>query len=194
MAGMRSHARLVLSLLEGGATWIQIREKQLPYPELLAQAGEALHSAALHNTTLVINDWVQLALETAISGVHLGQTDWAVREARIQLPGKIIGLSTHSLAQAREANRLPVDYISIGPIFATQTKTENPHLGVDVLRQVREVVSKPLVAIGGITLANVAQVWQAGADSVAVISDIMTHPDIAARTAEYLDLWKELHA
>ncbi|MBI4454913.1 MAG: thiamine phosphate synthase [Acidobacteria bacterium] len=194
LARIRSHFELVLALIAGGARWIQIREKELPHQELLVQVEQAVQQTLSRRITLVINDWIEMARSTGVSGVHLGQTDFPVEEARNQLPKKIIGFSTHSLEQARAANRLPVDYISIGPIFPTRTKTEYAPLGIEVLHEVRKVVSKPLVAIGGISLTNVAQVWAAGVDSVAVISDIMGSGDITSRAASYLRLWKKLNA
>lgn len=194
LSGARSHFRLTLDLIAAGATWIQIREKQSPAAEILEQIERAAACAFDRGVTLLINDWVEIARATRVSGVHLGQTDAAVEEARRVLPRKVIGFSTHSLQQAKAAARLPVDYLSIGPVFPTQTKTENPPLGLEVVRQVRGAVSKPLVAIGGINLTNVAEVWASGVDSVAVISDIMAHSDITERAAAYLDLWKQIHA
>ncbi|MBI2821726.1 MAG: thiamine phosphate synthase [Acidobacteria bacterium] len=188
-----THWELVEALLAGGAGWIQIREKQMHLSQLQVEIVRAAEAAA-NRATLVINDWVELASLPGIAGVHLGQGDLTVSEARRQLPARIIGLSTHSLEQAEQADRLPVDYIAIGPVFPTRTKSENPPLGMKIVGQVRRVVSKPLVAIGGVTLENAAEVWEAGADSVAVISDIMKHPDIAGRTADYFRLWNHLHA
>jgi thiamine-phosphate pyrophosphorylase len=115
--------------------------------------------------------------------VHLGQEDLPLHAARKLMSGKIIGISTHDVEQAREAEAGRADYIGFGPIFGTATKeTGYSARGLEMLRRVREVVSIPIVAIGGITEGNVKQVWQAGADSVAIISDILGADDIAAKT------------
>jgi thiamine-phosphate pyrophosphorylase len=182
-------------LISGGACWIQIREKQLPDEELIVQVEDAIQVAKPAGVKILINDRVGVALKTKADGIHLGQEDFPVEEARALLPHAIIGFSTHNLTQASSANSLAADYISIGPIFPTRTKTENPSVGIDVLRRVRREVSKPLVAVGGITLENVLQVWDAGADSVAVVSDIMKYRGhIGSRTAGYLKLWNKFHA
>lgn len=195
LGGARPHGDLVGLLISGGACWIQIREKQLADEELIVQVEEALHVAEPAGVKILINDRVEVALKTRADGIHLGQSDFPVEEARSLLPRAIIGFSTHNLAQATAANSLPADYISIGPIFPTRTKTENQPVGIDMLQRVRREISKPLVAVGGITLENVLQVWNAGADSVAVVSDIMKHgDDIGARTAGYLKLWNKFHA
>ena len=189
-----SHTELVSLLAAGGATWIQVRDKRPPDAELLAAVSEAAALARARNVTLLVNDWLDVALAAGAAGVHLGQDDLSVEEARRRFPGGIIGLSTHNLRQADAAGRLPVDYIAIGPIFRTATKTENAPLGLEVLRQVRRSVSRPLVAIGGITPENALLAWEAGADSVAVISDIIGSGDPAGRTALYFSLWKQFRA
>ena len=194
LARAGSHAELVRCLIAGGARWIQLREKDLPPEELSRQVRQSCEVADSAGVILVLNDWVDIAQTTSVAGVHLGQADLPAEEARQKLAVKIIGLSTHSLEQAQAAMRLPVDYIAIGPVFATPTNTDHPPLGIEVLHQVRSAVNKPLVAIGGITLSNVAEVWSAGVDSAAVISDIMGHRDIARQTENYLRLWNKLHA
>ncbi len=126
---------------------------------------------------LIINDRVDLALAVGAHGVHLGQDDMPPEAARKLLgPNAIIGYSTHNIEQAIAAINLPIGYLAIGPIFATTTKTDTaPVLGLDGLRAVREAIGGfPLVAIGGITHANAREVIRAGADSVAVISAVLT--------------------
>jgi thiamine-phosphate pyrophosphorylase len=193
LAGASSHAVLTRALVQGGARWVQIREKQMGRQTLALQV-EAAAGSMPEGGRLLINDWAEMARDPSLDGVHLGQEDMAPEEARRLLPGKIIGISTHSLQQARAASKLPVDYIAIGPVFATATKSGNPPLGTAALSAVRDAVDMPLVAIGGITLENVVQVWSAGVESAAVISDIMGSGDIAARTAAYLRLWSDLYA
>ena len=167
-----SHVDQVRLLAEGGATLVQLREKKLPALDFYVQGRAAAESGL----TLIINDRVDVALAVNAAGVHLGQDDLPPDAARKLLGDKaIIGYSTHNVTQARAAATLPVDYIAIGPIFQTATKAKpDPEVGLDGLRAVRDAVGDvPLVAIGGITLANAAAVIDAGADSVAVISALL---------------------
>jgi thiamine-phosphate pyrophosphorylase len=174
-----SHADQVQLLTLGGASLIQLREKQLPALEFYEQAKAAVAVAQRNGVTLIINDRVDVALAAGAHGVHLGQDDMPPEAARRLLGAEaIIGYSTHNVQQAVSALNLPVDYIAIGPIFQTATKTDtSPVLGLDGLRAVRQVVRDfPLVAIGGITQANASEVIKAGADSVAVISALLADP------------------
>ncbi len=174
-----SHADQVVRLSEGGATLVQLREKHLPPFQFHKQAEEALVVARKLGVRIIVNDRVDIALALGADGVHLGQSDLPPEAARRLLGDKvIIGFSTHNLKQALQAAHLPVDYLAIGPIFATSSKNSpEPVVGLDGLRQVREAVGRlPLVAIGGITHQNASQVLEAGASSVAVISAILTPP------------------
>jgi len=174
-----SHAEQVRLLSEGGATLIQLREKQMAALEFYEQARAALAVAARNGAQLIINDRVDVALAVGVHGVHLGQDDMPPEAARRLLgPEMIIGYSTHTVEQALAALELPVDYIATGPIFQTSTKTDtSPVLGLDGLHAVRQAVGKfPLVAIGGITQAKASEVIEAGADSVAVISAVLSDP------------------
>ncbi|HKG61018.1 MAG TPA: thiamine phosphate synthase [Pyrinomonadaceae bacterium] len=174
-----SHAEQVELLSAGGAELIQLREKDLPARELYEQAKMAVAVAARHGVQLIINDRVDVALAVGAAGVHLGQDDMPPEAARKLLgPRAVIGYSTHNIEQAIAATRLPIDYLAIGPIFATTSKSDTaPVLGLERLRTVRQATgSFPLVAIGGITHANARAVIQAGADSVAVISTLLSDP------------------
>ena len=174
-----SHAEQVRLLSEGGATLIQLREKQMAALEFYEQARAALAVAVRNGAQLIINDRVDVALAVGVHGVHLGQDDMPPEAARRLLgPEMIIGYSTHTVEQALAALELPVDYIATGPIFQTSTKTDtSPVLGLDGLHAVRQAVGKfPLVAIGGITQAKASEVIEAGADSVAVISAVLSDP------------------
>ena len=177
-------------LSRGGATLVQLREKQMSPKEFYEQAKAAVAVAAQCGVQLIINDRVDVALAVGANGVHLGQDDMPADAARKLLGEQaILGFSTHNVEQAIEASKLPIDYLAIGPIFATRTKSDTaPVLGLDGLRAVRQAVGDfPLVAIGGITSSNARDVIEAGADSVAVISALLAHPDgITAATQSLL--------
>lgn len=167
-------------LIAGGAAFIQLREKHASSRDFYEAAAKAVDIARANGVQIIINDRVDIALALKADGVHLGQDDLPCTEAR-GLLGKnaIIGLSTHSPEQALAAVRLPIDYIAVGPIFSTTTK-ENPdaEVGLEGLSGTRSLVGGfPLVAIGGITRLNIASVLAAGADSAAVISDLISHAD-----------------
>jgi thiamine-phosphate pyrophosphorylase len=174
-----SHAEQVELLIGGGATLIQLRDKFSAPREFYRDAADALRIAHNHNARLIINDRVDIALALKADGVHLGQSDIPVEAARRLLGNDaIIGFSTHNVAQAKLATRLPTNYLAFGPIFQTSTK-ENPDpvAGLTALRKVRSIIgSLPLVAIGGINAANGQEVFNAGADSVAVIGALFADP------------------
>jgi thiamine-phosphate pyrophosphorylase len=169
-----SHAEQVMRLSDGGATLIQLREKGLPSREFYQEARAALQAARERRVKIIINDRVDIALALSADGVHLGQEDLPPEAARRLLGNDaIIGVSTHNVVQARLAAEMPVDYVAIGPIFATSTKqaSSDSAIGLETLRLVRKAVgNKPLVAIGGITAGNSPDVLDSGADGVAVIS------------------------
>ncbi len=175
-----SHAAQVEKLIEGGAKFIQLREKYDSPKNFYEQAKEALKIARKSNVKIIINDRVDIALALGADGVHLGQDDLSPEYARKILgENSIIGFSTHNLKQAADAVKLPIDYLAIGPVFSTKTK-ENPGevIGIEGVKNVREMVKNlPLVAIGGITLENFQEVLTAGANSVAVISDLLHAPE-----------------
>ncbi|HVE55634.1 MAG TPA: thiamine phosphate synthase [Pyrinomonadaceae bacterium] len=175
-----SHAAQVEKLISGGALMIQLREKYASPKEFYDDAKTAIEIARAHSVKIIINDRVDIALALKADGVHLGQDDLPPAKAREILGEKaIIGFSTHSIRQAIEAAQLPIDYVAIGPVFATATK-ENPEktVGIEGVRRVREAIGDfPLVAIGGITAENFREVFRTGADSVAVIKSILFPPD-----------------
>lgn len=174
-----SHGEQVKRLVEGGATLIQLREKDAAPRDFYEDALGALRIARTAGTKLIINDRVDIALALKADGVHLGQTDMPVAAAR-QLLGSdaLIGFSTHNLEQVRDALDLPIDYLAFGPIFTTASKANpDPVAGTTELAKIKTLRgSLPLVAIGGIDEANVQDVVAAGADSVAVISAILSDP------------------
>lgn len=171
----------VKELVEGGAKLIQYRDKSSNSLKMLGLARE-LWRVLHERTKLIMNDRGDLCLAAGFDGVHLGQDDLSPEAAReiFQKAGKPdlwIGFSTHNPKQVRQANLMPVDYIAIGPVFATSSKDNpDPTVGLEGVRQARQLTSKPLVAIGGITRQNCKSVTEAGADSVAVISDVVESP------------------
>ena len=175
----RSHPEQVDLLSRGGASLIQLREKRMPALEFYEQAKAAVDVAGRNRVQLIINDRVDVAIAVGADGVHLGQDDLPPDAARKLLgPAAILGYSTHNIDQALEAVRFPIDYLAIGPIFQTNTKSDTaPVLGLDGLRAVRRAIGDfPLVAIGGITHLNARDAVDAGADSVAVISALLSDP------------------
>src|SRR5215213_764624 len=174
-----SHAEQVKLLSRGGASLVQLRDKQMLAREFYEQAKAAVAVSARHGVQLLINDRVDVALAAGAQGVHLGQDDMPPAAARKLLgPKAVIGYSTHNIEQAIAATKLPIDYLAIGPIFASTTKNDTaPVLGLDGLQAVRQAIGAfPLVAIGGITRSNAHDVIHAGADSVAVISALLSDP------------------
>jgi len=179
--------RLASDLFDGGAGLVQVRHKGASPRTLIQEVDEVLKISPRH-ARIVVNDRADVARLTGAFGVHLGQDDLSPSLARAVLPeGQVIGYSTHNLSQAMEAERLPVDYIAVGPIFATATK-ENaaPVLGLERLRDICSHVRKPVVAIGGITLESMGDVLDCGVASVAVIGDLLRHGNVAERTRTWV--------
>jgi len=176
-----SHGEMAELALEGGASIIQLRDKAASPRELLPQALEVAEVCRRFQAAFIVNDRLDLALAAGADGVHLGQEDLPPGAARRLLQGRLLGVSTHSLEQAIAAEGEGADYIGVGPVFPTATKeTGYRPLGLEGLRMIRECVKIPILAIGGITEANAAEVIAAGADGVAVISAVMGAPDIRA--------------
>lgn len=174
-------------LVNAGVTLIQYRNKFGTAREILSHARE-LKRALPPQVTFFLNDRADLCLAVGFDGVHVGQDDLTPEAARLVVGDqKLVGVSTHNAAQLKEADQAPVDYLAIGPIFATRSK-ENPDpvVGLEGLRAVRKLTSKPLVAIGGITRDNCRSVIDSGADSVAVIADLLGDP--RKRAEEFLNL------
>lgn len=175
-----SHLEQVEKLIAGGAAMIQLREKNASPKDFYEAAKSVISFARPRGVRIIINDRIDIALAVKADGVHLGQDDLPPAKARKILGGKaIIGFSTHNISQAVEALKFPVDYIAIGPIFATVSK-ENPDavVGLGNLKKIRQAIgSFPLIAIGGINFENATPVLQNGANSLAVIGAILNPPD-----------------
>jgi thiamine-phosphate pyrophosphorylase len=175
------------ALVAGGCTLIQYRNKSGDSRQMLSHARE-LRRVLGPGVRLIMNDRADLCLGANFDGVHVGQDDLSPAAARAIVGERLwVGTSTHNPAQVRAADSAPVDYIAIGPVFATSTKANpDPVAGLEGVRAARALSSKPLVAIGGITRGNARSVIEAGADAVAVISDLRSEPEAAAR--EFLRL------
>jgi thiamine-phosphate pyrophosphorylase len=140
--------------------------------------------------TFIVNDRADIAAAAEASGVHVGQDDLGAEAARSVVgTGKLLGVSTHNLEQFKAAAATSADYVAVGPVFSTATKANpDPVVGIEFIRRVRLLTDKPIVAIGGITLDRAAEVIEAGADSVAVVSDVLLAPDPGQRARQYIEL------
>lgn len=180
VSGGLSHPEIAELALRGGASIIQLRDKEASPRELLSEAFALAQLCRQYGATFIVNDRLDLALASGADGVHLGQDDLPAKAARRLLQGKLLGISTHSLEQAVKAEEDGADYIGVGPIFPTATKeTGYRPLGLEGLRRIREAVKVPILAIGGISFENAPSVIAAGADGVAVISAVVGAQDIA---------------
>lgn len=173
----------------GGVKFIQYRAKGLDRRKAYHHARELRVLAHRFGVVLLINDEVDLAMAIEADGVHLGQEDFPLSAARALLgPKRIIGISAHTQSQAREAEAGGADYLGVGPIFSSTTKQERPPLGCDALKQIRNQIHIPVIAIGGISTLNVRQVMETGVDGVAVVSAILSRSDVKRATMELMTL------
>ncbi len=163
---------MVRAVLEAGIRFIQYREKEKTRRQLYADAMRLGELTRSYNAVFIVNDHADIALAVGADGVHLGQEDLPLDAARKIMGSRIIGISTHSMPQAVAAEAGGADYIGFGPVFHTTTKDAGSPKGVDIIRTIKQNVSIPVVAIGGIGIENVAAVVHAGADAVAVATAI----------------------
>ena len=178
---------LLDAVLAGGARLVQLRDKTLSMADLLPMARALRARCRAAEALFIVNDRADLALAVDADGLHVGQDDLPAAAARrILPPPMLLGVSTHDPAQARQAVADGADYVAVGSMFPTATKAGFQLVGPELLRRVRSDVPGPLVAIGGITEANVAEVMAAGADAAAVISAVCGAPDPQAETARFL--------
>ena len=185
--GGRPLAEVVDAMLAGGVAVLQLRVKDGPADEFLRMALDTRERTERAGCLFIVNDRVDIALAARADGVHLGQDDLPLEAARPLMGDRLIGISTHSVEQAEEAERGGADYIGFGPMFPTRTKeTGYASRGPAMLRSVRSRVHLPIVAIGGITAGNVTQTWDSGADAAAMISYLTRGEDVAARVKEIL--------
>lgn len=186
--GDLSFLGLAEKLCAGGARLLQLRVKDLSSREFLSLAQQVRDVCHRHGCLLIINDRADIALAVDADGVHVGQEDLPLAAARKVLgPHKIVGISTHDSAQAHEAERGGADYIGFGPLFGTTTKaTGYSARGLEQLREIRAVVRLPIVAIGGITTERASSALVAGANAVAMISDLVLAPDVETKVRDTL--------
>ncbi len=170
--------RLCGELTSAGVTLVQYRNKTGSEREMLDDAAIMRAALPQRRCTLVMNDRADLVVLAGFDGVHVGQEDLSPQGARTVVgSGRIVGISCHNAEQLQRASQAPVDYVAIGPIFATGSKMNpDPVVGLEGIRMARGLTTLPLVAIGGITPENCRQVWDAGADSIAVISSLFQSP------------------
>ena len=176
-------------LVDAGVRVLQYRHKEASSRELLENAKKLSLALVPLGVTFVVNDRADVAALAGAGGVHVGQEDLAVEDARAVVgPERLVGVSTHNRAQFEQAAGTSADYIAVGPIFSTSTKSNpDPVVGTEFIRQVRPLTDKPIVAIGGITLERAAEVVRAGADSVALISDILRARNPGERARQFIE-------
>lgn len=188
-AGGHEPVALAETFLDSGARIMQLRLKDAPGRDFLAAARAIAGLCRNRGAILIVNDRVDIAILAGAHGVHLGQEDLPLEAAR-QIAGRemLVGISTHTVEQARAAENRGADYIGFGPMYPGGLKNIAAGMGLDNLRAIRAAVRIPIVAIGGITEARVAETLAAGADAVAIITDVVNAPDIGAKVRSILAL------
>jgi thiamine-phosphate pyrophosphorylase len=178
----RSHVEVARAALDGGADVIQIRDKSSTAYNLSCMAAEIQPIARKFGAAFLVNDRVDVALVSGADGAHVGQDDLPAREARRLLPRpRLVGVSVSTREEARRAQKDGADYIGVGPVFASSTKPDaGEPLGVERLAEIASSVTIPVVAIGGITVANAAAVFEAGARGAAVVSAVVSAENVTA--------------
>ena len=184
----RSHIEVASQAIRGGAKTIQLRDKAHSKKELLPIAQQLRNLCAEHNVLFIMNDYLDLTLAVDADGLHLGQDDLPIKVARRLLPmDKILGGSVRTMEQATTIQSEGADYIAVGSIYPTASKETVEVVGLEKLRQIRQAVTLPLLAIGGINKDNAAQALAAGADSVAVISAVLGVEDVEEASRQIVD-------
>lgn len=182
---------VVLQAVQGGVTCVQLREKNCNTRDFVARARALISVLQPLGVPLIINDRIDVALACGAQGVHVGQSDMPVEDARRLLPPEVfIGWSVETMADLARAQALPLDYLGVSPVFATPTKTDTATpWGLDGLRRARAQTPLPLVAIGGVNAQTAAALLEAGADSLAVVSAICSAPDPTAAAANLIQFF-----
>ena len=185
-----SETECAQKLAGAGVRLLQYRNKQASARELFESSKQLSSLLIPQGVNFMVNDRADVAAAAGATGVHVGQDDLRADAARLIVGmEKLLGVSTHNLSQFKEAISTSADYVAVGPVFPTSTKANpDPVVGIELIRRIRPLTEKPIVAIGGITLDRVAEVTRAGADSVAVISDILLAPDPGQRARQYIQV------
>jgi thiamine-phosphate pyrophosphorylase len=180
-------------LVDAGVRLLQYRNKGASARHLLENAKRLAEELMPRGVTFIVNDRSDVAALAGASGVHVGQEDLSVEETRAVVGrDRLVGVSTHNRTQFEQAAATSADYIAVGPVFSTSTKANaDPVVGTQLIREVRPLTDKPIVAIGGITLERAADLVRAGAESVAVTSDILRAPDPAERARQFIKILQE---
>lgn len=188
----RSNEEIVREAIKGGAGIIQLRKKESDKNKIKNEAIRLLKICRENNVLFIVNDYVDVALEIGADGVHLGQSDMPIKEAR-EICGDrlIIGLSTHSIEQAVKADMEGADYITIGPIYKTRAKDYT--IGINLIKEIINKIKKPLIAIGGINDNNIDSVLGQGVKSVAVISAVVSSDDVRGTAFQLVSRIKKIH-
>ena len=190
--GERTLASCVEEALAGGATFVQLREKEAPQAEVVLRARALAPLCRAAGVPFVVNDDVEAARCAGADGVHVGQDDAACAEARAKLgPDAIVGVSVQTVEQARAAQEAGADYLGVGAVFGTPTKPDAADVGAEGLAAICAAVDIPVVAIGGLNAATIPALAGTGADGVAVVSAICAAADVRAATDELLTITKE---
>lgn len=188
--GGLSFLDMTQAVLRAGVGWVQYRDKNASRRKVYEEAIKLKDLAGKHNAVFIVNDYSDIALAVDADGVHLGQDDLPVKEARKILGnGKIIGVSTHCIEQALEAEQAGADYLGFGPVFHTSTKDAGSSRGTALLGEIKNKVSIPVVAIGGINLENIHSVLETGVDAIAVASAILKG-DIEENAGRFMEIIK----
>ncbi|KPL00428.1 MAG: hypothetical protein AMJ91_04890 [candidate division Zixibacteria bacterium SM23_73_3] len=188
VCGDKNIEKVVCQAIDGGAQMIQYRDKESDDENFFKIAAVLKDICKEKNIPFVINDRVEITLKTDADGVHLGQEDLSIKEARRILGSeKIIGRSAKTIHQAKEAEEEGVDYVGVGPIFHTFSKQINKPVGVDVIRKAKATLKIPFFPIGGINLNNLDQIIRAGGKRIAVISEVVSSDDVKSSAAKLLE-------
>jgi thiamine-phosphate pyrophosphorylase len=183
--GPKSEVNAARKAIRGGAKVIQLRDKQHGKGELLTIAQKLRDLCRKSKTLFIVNDYLDIAIAAEADGIHIGQDDFPLSVVQKELPiDKIIGISTNTLSQAKKVEAEGADYVAVGSIFPSPTKAKATVVGLERLRQVKQAISIPVVAIGGISKENIGEVMSSGADSAAVISAVLAQKDMESATRQ----------
>ena len=190
--GENSLANQVEETIKAGATFIQLREKNIALADFISEGKKIKEITERYHIPFVINDNIEVALLSSADGVHIGQKDMGAKRARALIgTDKILGVSAQTVEQAMEAEKNGADYLGVGAVFSTGTKFDADSVSFDTLKEICQSVTIPVVAIGGINQHNILELTGSGIDGVAVVSAIFSKPDIGKATRKLLELSRE---